>query len=68
MVDTPVDLANLKPLIEVNDAEALGFGSSRNIRRLCEDGTLPAFKIGQRWKIKRDELLDMFGLVADDAR
>lgn len=35
--------------------------SDHTIRNLCASGELPAFKVGRRWCIRRDELLAGWG-------
>lgn len=56
-------IATLPPLIDPKQAERLGMGSERNIRRMCETGAIKAVRVGQRWRINRDAALRQFGLI-----
>jgi len=36
--------------------------------RWCQDGTIPAFRIGRRWRIRRDRLLELEEITDSDHR
>ena len=47
----------MKPLRTYEMAKRLDC-SQRTIRRLCDEGKLPGFKIGGTWRIEVDEIKD----------
>jgi excisionase family DNA binding protein len=47
----------MKPLKTYEMAKRLDC-SQRTIRRLCDEGKLPGFKIGGTWRIKAEEIED----------
>lgn len=54
---------NLEPI--KNDTKAIaGFlgCTPRMVAKLCESGKLRAFKVGNRWRITRDAVLEYAGL------
>ena len=57
------EASNLKPLLTVKEAEALGVGCERTVRQMCERGKIQATKVGSTWRIARDPLLRQFGLT-----
>jgi PTS system nitrogen regulatory IIA component len=34
--------------------------------RWCQQGTIPAFRIGRNWRIRRDKLLELEGIAEPD--
>jgi excisionase family DNA binding protein len=36
--------------------------------RWCQEGIIPAFRIGRSWRIRRDELLKLQGTCSSDHR
>lgn len=55
-----------KPLQTTEAISALGVGSERHVRNLCEDGTLKAVKSGRSWRVNTRAALDYFGLEPED--
>lgn len=56
------DPRHLPPLISTEQGKALGIASQREMRRMCQNGTIKAIRIGRHWRIYRDALLEQFGL------
>ncbi|WP_227878728.1 helix-turn-helix domain-containing protein [Arthrobacter dokdonensis] len=51
---------SVKGLLTPREIAALLHCSERQVRRLCEQGKLPAQKIGQHWLISETEDLDTY--------
>lgn len=58
-----IDIKTLPHLLDIKAAVALGVGTERTIRRMCERGELKAVKAGRQWRINRDALLEQMGLA-----
>lgn len=56
---------NLPPLLTTAQAAALGLGTERSVRRMCESGTIKAVKLpgARTWRVNRDALLMQLGLA-----
>lgn len=57
-----IDPRRLPPLISTGQGSALGIASEREMRRMCQNGTIKAIRVGRHWRIHRDALLEQFGL------
>lgn len=53
-------LSDLKPLITPNDLAEITGLNANVVRKLCDQGEIPARKIGAKWFIPRDLLLGEF--------
>lgn len=59
---TLIDPKNLPPLISPSQGSALGIASEREMRRMCQEGRIKAYRVGRHWRIHRDSLLKQFDL------
>ena len=57
------DLKTLPLLLDIETAKRIPGCSDRYIRKLCEDGTIRAVKMGRVWRVNRDSLLEFCGLA-----
>lgn len=57
------DLKSLPLLLPIETAKGIPGVSDRYIRKLCEDGTVKAVKMGRVWRVNRDSLLEFCGLA-----
>lgn len=53
---------DLPMLLTVEDAACITGSSPSAMRGMCRSGKLQAAQVGNKWRINRDALLDMFGL------
>ena len=56
------DTESLPLLISPKEAQQLGFGNERSLRRMCAQGRIKAVLIGGRWHINTREALKQFGI------
>lgn len=54
---------NLPMLLDSEQAAALANCSAKHIRELLRDGRLQGAKVGNLWRVNRDALLQMLGLI-----
>lgn len=62
----PTDMGDLKSLpllLPIETARHIPQVSDRYMRKLCEDGTIRATKVGRTWRVNRDSLLAFCGLA-----
>lgn len=59
---TDSDLADLPPIISIEQASRLLGCSGRTVTRMCENGTLKHCRAGNRYRINRDALFAYAGL------
>ena len=58
--------SKLKPLEPIKKVvEVTGVCSERQLRRMCENGTVKATKLGSQWRVNTVSLLRQFGLLDD---
>lgn len=61
---TPVSTYGLEPVKNDTNKIADFLGCTpRMVAKLCETGRLRAFKVGNRWRITRDAVLEYAGLA-----
>ena len=51
----------MSKILTVKEAAALLKTSRQQIRRMIQNGELPAVKVGREWRISRNALLDYLG-------
>ena len=51
----------MSEILTVKEAAALLKTSRQQIRRMIQNGELPAVKVGREWRISRNALLDYLG-------
>lgn len=51
----------MNEILTVKEAAALLKTSRQQIRRMIQNGELPAVKVGREWRISRNALLDYLG-------
>ena len=51
----------MSEILTVKEAAALLKTSRQQIRRMIQNGELPALKVGREWRISRNALLDYLG-------
>ena len=51
----------MSEILTVKEAGALLKTSRQQIRRMIQNGELPAVKVGREWRISRNALLDYLG-------
>ena len=51
----------MSEILTVKEAAALLKTSRQQIRRMIQNGKLPAVKVGREWRISRNALLDYLG-------
>ena len=51
----------MSEILTVKEAAALLKTSRQQIRRMFQNGELPAVKVGREWRISRNALLDYLG-------
>ena len=51
----------MNEVLTVKEAAALLKTSRQQIRRMIQNGELPAVKVGREWRISRNALLDYLG-------
>lgn len=51
----------MNEILTVKEAAALLKTSRQQIRRMIQNGELPAVKIGREWRISKNALLDYLG-------
>ena len=51
----------MSEILTVKEAAALLKTSHQQIRRMIQNGELPAVKVGREWRISRNALLDYLG-------
>ena len=51
----------MSEILTVKEAAALLKTSRQQIRRMIQNGELPAVKVGREWRISRNTLLDYLG-------
>ena len=51
----------MSEILTVMEAAALLKTSRQQIRRMIQNGELPAVKVGREWRISRNALLDYLG-------
>ncbi len=51
----------MSEILTVKEAAALLKTSRQQIRRMIQNGELPAVKVGREWRISRNVLLDYLG-------
>ena len=52
----------MSEILTVKEAAALLKTSRQQIRRMIQNGELPAVKVGREWRISRNALLDYLGV------
>ena len=52
----------MSEILTVKEAAALLKTSRQQIRRMIQNGELPAVKVGREWRISRNALLDYLGI------
>ena len=53
----------MSEILTVKEAAALLKTSRQQIRRMIQNGELPAVKVGREWRITRNALLDYLGFA-----
>lgn len=51
----------MNEILTVKEAAALLKTSRQQIRRMIQNGELPAIKVGREWRISKNALLDYLG-------
>lgn len=63
MKKTVKDWSNLPDLLTVDITALILCVSESSVRRMCREGTIPAYKLGPRlWRISKAELMEHLGV------
>lgn len=57
-------IRDLEPSMSITEAAEIGNVGHKVIRRKIREGTLPAVKVGGRWRIRPEHVAEMLGVTA----
>ncbi len=65
--NTPTTWKNIPLLMDINYAALLLSKTPENVNKLCQNGTIPAKKVGNEWRIEKSQLMIFLGISKDIA-